>query len=439
MSLQPVSPDAFFNTQVPDLGPCEVSSPLSYQHFVEDDRRVLYDARADRVMRKIKQEKTLITFEEAGPRRQIFFDPITVKAAVVTCGGLCPGLNDVVRSIVHELYYSYGVRDIKGVRFGYSGLNPVVGWPMIDLTPDVVREIHEDGGSFLGSSRGPQPVDVMVDTLEQESINILFTIGGDGTLRGASAIHQEIARRGLKIAVVGVPKTIDNDINLVSRTFGFDTAVSEAVESIRCAHTEAEALVNGIGIVKLMGRHSGFVAANAALANADANFVLVPEVPFDLEGPKGFLAALEKRLNRRHHAVIVVAEGAGQNLFGDDLGVDASGNRRLGDIGVQLKKEITGYFKKKDVGVSIKYIDPSYIIRSVPANPNDCIFCVFLGQHAVHAGMAGKTGILVGSWNNLFVHLPIETAIHERKQIDPDGSLWFSVLEATGQPERMAI
>ncbi len=437
MTLQPVHPDADFSVEVKNLGPCRLTSPVRYRSFVTDSGRVLYDLDADRIEAKFKQNQRPITFEEAGPRERVFFDPETVTAAVVTCGGLCPGLNDVIRSIVHELYYMYGVRQIKGVRFGYAGLNPVSGWPMFDLTPDVVRYIHEDGGSFLGSSRGPQPVDLMVNTLQKEMIDVLFCIGGDGTLRGALAIHQEIEKRNLPISIIGVPKTIDNDIDLLSRTFGFDTAVSEAVEAIRCAHTEAQALVNGIGIVKLMGRHSGFVAASAAVAQADANFVLVPEVPFELEGPQGFLDALEKRLHRRHHALIVVAEGAGQNLFDEDLGTDASGNRKLGDIGLLLKKKIGDFFKKKNVGVSIKYIDPSYIIRSVPANPNDCIFCVFLGQNAVHAGMAGKTGMLVGSWNNLFVHIPIQSVIRRRKKINLQGTLWRSVLESTGQPEHM--
>jgi 6-phosphofructokinase 1 len=437
MTLQPVHPDADFSVEVKSLGPCDKPSPVRYRSFVTDSGRVLYDLDAARIAEKVKQGKKLITFEEAGPRECVFFDPDSVCAAVVTCGGLCPGLNDVIRSIVHELYFMYGVRQIKGVRYGYAGLNPVSGWPMIDLTPDVVRHIHEDGGSLLGSSRGPQPVDLMVNTLEKEKIDILFTIGGDGTLRGAQAIHEEIEKRGLPISIIGVPKTIDNDIDLLSRTFGFDTAVSEAVEAIRCAHTEAQALVNGIGIVKLMGRHSGFVAASAAVAQADANFVLVPEVPFELEGPKGFFRALEKRLQRRHHALIVVAEGAGQNLFEDDLGTDASGNRKLGDIGLLLKKKIGDHFKQKNMGVSIKYIDPSYIIRSVPANPNDCIFCVFLGQNAVHAGMAGKTGMLVGSWNNLFIHIPIQTVVRRRKHINLQGNLWRSVLESTGQPEHM--
>lgn len=437
MTLQPIRPDAQFETEIPTLGPCEIANPTHYRRFTTDHQRVLYNKSVGDVIERLDAGRRPLSFEEAGPREKIFFEPEAATAAIVTAGGLCPGLNDVIRSIVHELHFNYGVQQIKGVRYGYAGLSPISGWPMIDLTPDVVRYIHEDGGTMLGSSRGPQPVDQMVDTLVREHIDILFTIGGDGTLHGARAIQQQIAKRGLPIAVVGVPKTIDNDIDLVSRTFGFDTAVSEAVEAIRCAHTEATGALNGIGIVKLMGRHSGFVAINAALAEGDANFVLVPEVPFELDGPQGVLSCIEKRLKSRHHAVIVVAEGAGQDLFDADLGRDASGNKHMGDIGLLIRERIKAHFSAKRIGVSVKYIDPSYMIRSVPANANDCVFCVFLGQNAVHAGMAGKTGLLVGSWHNVFVHVPIGSAIAQRKRVDPTGNLWRSVLEATGQPESM--
>jgi 6-phosphofructokinase 1 len=277
----------------------------------------------------------------------------------------------------------------------------------------------------------------MVDTLYREDIRILFTIGGDGTLRGAKQIHDEIERRDMSVAVVGIPKTIDNDIGVVSRTFGFDTAVSTATASLRAAHVEADDAINGIGIVKLMGRQSGFVAASAALATADANFVLVPEIPFELDGPNGFLTVLEKRLLRRGHVLVVVAEGAGQELLEAELGTDASGNKKLGDIGVFLKQKLHEHLEARGIEHSVKYIDPSYTIRSVPANPNDCIFCGFLGQHAAHAGMAGKTDLLIGVWNNLFIHVPIELAVRKRKQIDPNGILWTSVLETTGQPRQM--
>jgi 6-phosphofructokinase 1 len=429
--------DGHSETTIESLGTCTISSPVRHLRFVDDASRVVYDTSEERLTDRLDKTGQIMSFEEAGPRGTLFFDPLNVKAAIVTCGGLCPGTNDVIRSVVHTLTYGYGVRIIKGIRYGYTGLNPESHLPFVDLTPDVVRNIHEHGGTFLGSSRGPQPVDVMVDTLYREDVRILFTIGGDGTLRGAGEIHKEVRSRGLGIGVIGIPKTIDNDIGVVSRTFGFDTAVSTAVESLRAAHTEAICAINGIGIVKLMGRNAGFVTAHAALAAADANFVLVPEVPFDLDGPNGFLATLEKRLAERDHALVVVAEGAGQNLFEEDMGTDASGNEILGDIGVLLKRRIVEYLTKRGVPHTVKYIDPSYTIRSVPANPNDRIFCGFLGQHAAHAGMAGKTGLLIGSWNNLFIHVPLEMAVRNRKRIDPAGIIWTSVLEATGQPSPM--
>jgi 6-phosphofructokinase 1 len=436
-SLLPEPITEAFKTEIDSLAKRTVRSPLRYHRFVGDDDRALYSQNVQEVMSCIQANQPLVSFELAGPRENIFFDPANLKAAIVTCGGLCPGLNDVIRAIVHELTYMYGVKNIKGVQYGYAGLNPTLGFPLIDLTPETVKYIHEDGGTFLGSSRGPQPIDVIVDTLYREDIRLLFTIGGDGTLRGALAIYEEIKRRGLKIAVVGVPKTIDNDISLVARTFGFETAVGMALESLRCAHSEAEGAINGIGIVKLMGRHSGFVAAYAALASGDANFVLVPEVPFEFDGPNGFLAHLEKRIKERHHAVVVVAEGAGQNLFSEPLGADRSGNKKLGDIGLLVKKRVSGHFEKIGMEHSVKYIDPSYMIRSVPSTADDGVFCLFLGQQAVHAGMAGKTGLLVGIWNDVFTHIPIESAVRHRKQIEPKGILWMSVLESTGQPERM--
>jgi len=433
-SAEPFSP---MDTAIQTLGPCTVTSPARYQRFIGDEERVLFDLDASRVARACSEGRAPVGFERAGPRQKIFFEPAEVTAAIATCGGLCPGLNDVIRAVVHEFYYVYGVRKVLGVRYGYAGLNPDEGWPLMELTLDAVRTIHQDGGTVLGSSRGPQDPKVMVDTLEKNKVNILMVVGGDGTLKGAQAICQEVARRRRSIAVVGVPKTIDNDINLVSRSFGFETAVAASVEAIRCAHAEAEGAQNGVGIVKLMGRESGFVAASAALAQKDVNFVLIPEVPFDLDGPHGFLAALEARLRRRGHAVVVVAEGAGQNHFDRDLGKDASGNQKLGDIGQLLRDRIGAHLKAMKLPHSIKYIDPSYIIRSVPAIPSDCIFCGFLGQHAVHAGMAGKTNVMVGSWNNLFVHIPIPEAVRQRKHVDPNGGLWLSVLESTGQPERM--
>ena len=401
---------------------------------MSDADRIVIEIDDCRILKMFKEGGRLPCFELAGPRRHIFFDPSKLKCALVSCGGLCPGLNDIIRSIVLELHYGYGVRNIIGIRYGLQGFIPRYGHELIDLTPETVVNIHDRGGTVLGSSRGPQDIDEIIDSLERMNIGLLFMIGGDGTLTAAGRIADTILKRGLKIGVVGVPKTIDNDIHMVSRSFGFDTAVDVATKAIIAASNEAEGYPNGIGLIKLMGRHSGFIAATAVLAQQDVNFVLIPEVDFDLTGPHGLLTALEKRLADRKHAVIVVAEGAGQKFFENKTSErDASGNIKLKDIGIYLKDAITAYFTEKGIEISIKYIDPSYMIRSLPANANDRVFCSFLGRNAVHAGMAGKTSMLIGHWNNHFVHVPMKLIAGKRKHINPAGSLWRSTLEATGQ------
>jgi len=414
------------------LGERTIDSPLNLPEklYVSEEQRVRY---AGEMPNETDAEED-VSFERAGPRKKTFFDPNETKAAIVTCGGLSPGLNDVVRAIVMQLYYKYGVEHILGIRFGYKGLNPANWLEPLKLRPADVERIHEWGGTILGSSRGHEDPAVMVNTLEKLGINMLFCIGGDGTLRGANCIWEEVERRGLSISIVGIPKTIDNDISYVTKTFGFDTAVSEARHVLQCAHTEAKGAPNCIGLVKVMGRDSGFIAAHATLANLDVNFTLIPEVPFDLYGKGGFLDILEQRIKKRHHAVIVAAEGAGQNLFAGETSTDASGNVRYKDIGVFLKDEITSYFKSKKIPMTLKYIDPSYSIRSVPANASDSIFCAHLGRFAVHAAMAGKTDMIVGLWHDLFTHVPIPITIESRKKVSPDGALWLSVLESTGQP-----
>jgi len=432
---------ASITNDIPSLGKAKIPSPIQNRAkgdngytFVSDNERVVLDVQELSLVQQIKQGQRPDCFELAGPRDNIFFDPSKLRCALVTCGGLCPGLNDIIRSIVLELHWGYGVRSIYGIRYGLQGFIPKFGHNVIDLTPDYVVNIHERGGSVLGSSRGPQKVDEIVDCLERMNVGILFMIGGDGTLMAANYLATDISKRKLKIGVVGVPKTIDNDIYLVSRSFGFDTAVDVATRAIMSAHNEAEGYPNGIGLLKLMGRHSGFIAATATLAQQDVNFVLIPEVDFDLDGPDGLLSALEARLASRGHAVIVVAEGAGQKFFENaKTERDASGNIKLSDIGIYLKESITSYFHVKGINISIKYIDPSYMIRSLPANANDRVFCNFLGRNAVHAGMAGKTNLLIGHWNNNFVHVPMNRVAGKRKQIDPKGRLWRSALEATGQ------
>jgi 6-phosphofructokinase 1 len=426
------------------LGKCSVDSPLGLAGltgtggpvFVRDDQFICYNIEARPGERPVLTRDQLL--EVAGPRQKIYFSPSHVHAGIVTCGGLCPGLNDVIRAIVRSLWHLYGVRRISGIRYGYKGFLPEYGLEVIPLDPDTVDDIHKIGGTILGTSRGGgDRTSEIVDTIEQLNLNVLFAIGGDGTQKGALAIAEEIERRKLKIAVVGIPKTVDNDIEFVEKTFGFDTAVVKASEAVAAAHMEAHSQINGIGLVKLMGRDSGFIAVHTVLAVHEANFVLIPEVPFDLEGPQGFLPMLEKRLARRGHAVIVVAEGAGQHFFTQEVKFDASGNRKLGDIGLFLKEKIEEYFKAKNKEINLKYIDPSYMIRSAIAEPVDSMYCERLGNNAVHAAMAGKTKLLIGLVNNEFVHIPIRAATSKRKQVNPEGSLWRDAIEATQQPMSM--
>jgi 6-phosphofructokinase 1 len=431
---------------VTTLGKGNVTTPLKQTQktdspvykFVEDDERIIYDVSAENYEKcRVTGEKP-VSFEKAGPKETIYFEPAKTKVGIVTCGGLCPGLNNVIRSLVNQLYYRYGISRILGIKYGYEGLISKYNHPVIELTAPMVSNIHLSGGTFLGTSRGNQDVKEMVDTLEILNINVLFCIGGDGTLRGAHAIHEEIESRKLKIAVAGIPKTIDNDIDLIQKSFGFETAFSIANDIIRNAHNEAQGAYNGIALVKLMGRDSGFIAASAALAIQEVNFVLVPETSFDLYGPRGFLKILRRRLEERHHAVVVVAEGAGQDLFESaQTEKDASGNVLNKDIGVFLKEKIKEEFNSKGFPHSIKYIDPSYIIRSAPANANDSKFCNLLAQNAVHAALAGRTDFVVGHWNNHFTLLPIPMTVAKRKKIDVEGELWWNVLEATGQPISM--
>lgn len=376
-------------------------------------------------------------FERAGPRPLLFFDPGRVRAAVVTCGGLCPGTNNVLRSIFLELSFRYGVRDVIGIRDGFLGLDPARGRPPLALTLDLVSAIHRDGGTVLGTSRGPHDVATMVETLARWQVDVLFCIGGDGTHRGARKLVEEIGRRGLAIAVVGVPKTIDCDLGYCDRTFGFLTAVEKAREFLQLAHTEARSTPRGIGLVKLMGRRAGFVACMATRVSQEVNFTLIPEVPFALAGEGSFLAALAARMRARDHALVVVAEGAGQHLFpAPPAERDASGNPRLHDVGTALKHWIGEHFAAAGEPVEVKYFDPSYALRSAPASCADAILCDSLGRHAVHAAMSGRTDVMIGLRHDQFVHVPIALAIESERRVDPAGELWAEVLAATGQPPR---
>lgn len=423
-----------FNFEVQSLGACSINSPVHGREFVEDDEQITFASQVKNIHNLIKKAKVFPAFQKAGPRKKIFHNPADSNAAIITCGGLCPGLNNVIKGLVTVLYHDYNIKNIFGIKYGYQGLSPKYKHSPVRLTPQIVDGIHKVGGTILGSSRGKQDIAEMADTLERMNINLLFCIGGDGTLRGARIITDEILRRKQAISVIGIPKTIDNDLSFVEKTFGFETAVHAAFDIITSAHNEAEGANNGIGIVKLMGRDSGFIAASVTLANSVVDFCLVPEIDFTLDGEYGLLKALERKLDRTNHAVIVLAEGAGQALFKEaEVKKDASGNILKHDIGVFLKDEIGEYFKKTGADISIKYLDPSYHIRSVAAISSDAIFCHLLAENAVHAGMAGKTNMVIGHWNNYFTHVPIDLATHERRKIDLDGALWKGVLSMTRQ------
>jgi len=408
----------------PTLGEARIASKLS--HTVSDEVRI-----PERI--EIGAEPGL-QFELAGPRAKIFFDPKQTRAGIVTCGGLCPGLNNVIRSLFLELHYGYGVAEVTGFRGGYCGLDPVCSMEPVTLTPGLVDGIHLKGGTILSSSRGPVDISRAVDNLITRGVNVLFTVGGDGTQRGAHALYEEARRKGHNLAVVGVPKTIDNDVGFVSRTFGFFSAVEEAARVLDCAHTEARSVPGGIGLVKLMGRHAGFITAGAVVANQDVNFALIPEVPFKLES---FLAALKQRMARKSHAVIAVAEGAGQDLLeADGAERDASGNVKLKDIGPFLCERIKSYFGAENDPVVLRYFDPSYQVRSRAANCEDALLCDLFARHAVHAAMAGRTGVVIGFLHERFIHVPIELLSTHTKRLDPASGWWRSVLATTGQPER---
>ncbi len=426
--------------RIKTIGECKIKSPMPFSNiqgdnianFVRDDQYVLHSViHGDNQNKKELYEYAL---EMAGPRENIFFNPGHAHAGIVTCGGLCPGLNNVIRAIVRTLWLRYNVKRISGIQYGYKGFLPEYNMPTKKLDPDIVDDIHNMGGSILGSARGGSDVIRIVDALEQLNMNMLFTIGGDGTQRCALELTEEIEKRGLRISIVGIPKTIDNDLSFIDKSFGFDTAVFKAEQAVHAAHVEAKSAIDGIGLVKVMGRESGFIAAHTTLATSDVNFCLIPEVPFTLEGENGLLNSIKRRLDMRQHAVVLVAEGAGQELLEKIDATDESGNKRLSDIGTYLRDAITEHFKKIGHESSLKYIDPSYMIRASAATPNDALYCARLGANAVHGAMAGRTGMLISEWNNTFVHVPIQMAVSKKNKVDPESPLWRDVLETTQQP-----
>ena len=427
--------------RIHQLKPCQFDSPLDTQ-FISDSDCILLDplsqdaqdessalGKRAQVVDGHEIDGSKSKIQLAGPRRKLFFDPAKVSAGIVTCGGVCPGLNNVIRAIVNIIWYRYGVRRIVGFKYGFKGLTGAV--PYIQLTPDFVKDVHNFGGTLLGTSRGPQSEKVMADYLLSEKIDILFCIGGDGTMKGTHALATEMSSRQAHVSIIGIGKTIDNDILYLDRSFGFETAVGLSQHAIIAAHEESRSTENGIGIVKLMGRESGAIALYASLASGDVNVLLVPEVPFNIED---LITYLVDRFKTRDHCLIVCAEGAGQEMLGKTAKTDASGNRLLSDIGEFLKQQISSELKKRNVIHSIKYIDPSYSIRAGVANSNDAVLCTVYAQMAVHAAMCGKTDTMIGLLHGKFVHLPLKKVTEGKKNVDIKGTHWQAFLDATGSP-----
>ncbi|XP_020687355.1 ATP-dependent 6-phosphofructokinase 6 isoform X1 [Dendrobium catenatum] len=375
-------------------------------------------------------------FRRAGPRQKVYFESDEVHACIVTCGGLCPGLNTVIRELVCGLSHMYGVSRILGIEGGYKGF---YARNTVQLTPKSVNDIHKRGGTILGTSRGGHDTSKIVDSIQDRRINQVYIIGGDGTQKGASVIFQEIRRRGLKVSVVGIPKTIDNDIAVIDKSFGFDTAVEEAQRAINAAHVEAGSVEHGIGVVKLMGRYSGFIAMYATLASRDVDCCLIPESPFYLEGKGGLYEFIEKRLKENGHMVLVVAEGAGQELIAESMRSmdheDASGNKLLLDIGLWLSQKIKDYFSsKKKMTINLKYIDPTYMIRAIPSNASDNVYCTLLAQSAVHGAMAGYTGFTVAPVNGRHAYIPFYRITETQNKVVITDRMWARLLSSTNQP-----
>ncbi|KAL5228537.1 hypothetical protein ABZP36_016802 [Zizania latifolia] len=398
------------------------------QYFVNAD---------DTVPEKVVVQKNSprgLHFRRAGPRQRVYFESEDVKACIVTCGGLCPGLNTVIRELVCGLSHMYNVSDIFGIQNGYKGFYSSNYLPM---TPKSVNDVHKRGGTVLGTSRGGHDTKKIVDNIQDRGINQVYIIGGDGTQKGAYEIYKEIRRRGLKVAVAGIPKTIDNDIAIIDKSFGFDSAVEEAQRAIDAAHVEASSAENGIGLVKLMGRYSGFIAMYATLASRDVDCCLIPESPFYLEGEGGLFEYIERRLKENNHMVIVVAEGAGQDLIAKSIAaadqIDASGNKLLLDVGLWLTHKIKDYCKNKKMEMTIKYIDPTYMIRAIPSNASDNVYCTLLAHSAIHGAMAGYS-FTVGMVNGRHAYIPFHRVTSTRNKVKITDRMWARLLSSTNQP-----
>jgi len=415
---------ARFDAKVPMAA--RVASGVPYIHVIDDNNEgVLVDI-------LVPADNEVTVYPRAGPRSSLFFRPSHVNAGIVTCGGLCPGLNSVIRDVTKSCFELYGVQSVIGFHGGFSG---IFSMPFERLTLESTQGIQNLGGTILSSARGGFDADRILNKLEDLRISQLFIVGGDGSMRGARELVVAITKRPWPVAIIGIPKTIDNDIGLIDHSFGFQTAVEETLRAVRAAKVEAACSINGVGVVQCMGRHAGYIAAQVTLASAEVDLCIIPEVPIAIDGSLDVLEHVIRVVEKKGHAVVVVAEGAGENLLGKSEEFDASGNRRLRPIGPWIKEAIAERLTMRGLGRQVRLIDPSYMVRSVAAYSVDSILCTLLSLAAVHAAMDGYTGVCVALVNGRSVMVPLDLIVEASpRKVDVCSRTYERIVSLTSQP-----
>jgi 6-phosphofructokinase 1 len=332
-----------------------------------------------------------------------------MRIGVLTGGGDCPGLNAVIRAVVRKGVQTYG-HDFVGFRDGWRG--PLEGDTM-PLDVEAVRGILPRGGTILGSSRtNPYKVDggsqAIKETMQRLGIDALIAIGGEDTLGVAKQLHDE------GVQVVGVPKTIDNDLGATDYTFGFDTAVTIATEAIDRLHTTAESH-HRVLICEVMGRHAGWIALHSGIAGG-ANVILIPERPFDIDK---VIEYVEHRFaTHRYAPIVVVAEGAVPlegTMATREGELDAFGHVRLSGIGARLEEEIHGR-----TGHEARTTVLGHVQRGGTPTAYDRVLATRFGLHALDAAHAGAWGSMVALHGTAIELVPLEAAVRELKTVPPE-------------------
>lgn len=332
-----------------------------------------------------------------------------MRVGVLTGGGDCPGLNAVIRAVVRKGVNEHGF-EFVGFRDGWRG--PLEG-VTVPLGIEQCRGILPRGGTILGSSRtNPFAVEDGVERIRENlaaaGVDALVAIGGEDTLGVATRLAE------LGVAVVGVPKTIDNDLSGTDFTFGFDTAVNIATEAIDRLHTTAESH-HRVLVVEVMGRHAGWIALHSGIAGG-ASAVLIPEVPFDIDA---VCAHVETRFRSEYAPIIVVSEGAvpadGSEMTLSSGEKDAFGHVRLGGIGDRLAHEI-----EQRTGKEARAVVLGHIQRGGTPSAFDRWLATRFGLQAIDAVADGEFGVMVALRGTKIVRVPLQEGTAELKVVSPE-------------------